>query len=48
MEPDQGPDRLVRAYCRARWGAIAGVWGAIFMLELELEGELQEAIGVVP
>jgi two-component system LytT family sensor kinase len=33
MEPDQVPDGLVRAYRRARWGAIAGVWGAIFLFD---------------
>jgi len=33
MEPNKGPERLVRAYRRARWGLIAAVWGAIFAFE---------------
>src|SRR5689334_2399302 len=33
MELNVRPDGLVRAYARARWGCIAGAWGAIYAFE---------------
>jgi hypothetical protein len=33
MDLNEGPDGLVRAYRHARWGWIAGVWGAFYVFE---------------